>query len=276
MSAPTVLITGAASGIGRATAERMLDDGARVIGLDIDEHRLKEAAHELVGLHPVVCDLGDLDAVDALGAEPWLADVGVLCNIAGALDPGDLAGYDMARFDRTVTVMQLAPAHLAHLVLPHMYARNHGVIVNMGSVYSLIGGNGKGGYVTAKGGLRSLTRQIALEGARRGVRAFTVCPGHVVSPLLDEQAAREGEMLDIPADVRYGQLEAEMPTGKFVTPHDVAAVVSWLTWGAPMAMTGADISIDGGWTAGTVSGLRQRDNGAPRPYRSTRAVRSLR
>lgn len=258
MSAPTALVTGAASGIGRATAARMLTRGARVIGLDIDERRLKEAADELPGLVPVVCDLADLAAVDTLGdyIVPEIDEVDVLCNVAGALHPGGLDTYDMAQFDRTIRVMLLAPAHLARLVLPGMHRRGHGVIVNMGSVYSLIGGDAKGAYIAAKWGLRGLTKQIALEGARRGVRAFTVCPGHVLSPLLAEQAAREGELRGVTAGVRCKQLKEQMPAGEFVTAEKVAEVVDWLAWEAPTAMTGADIPVDGAWTAGTLSGLR--------------------
>ena len=251
----SALVTGAGSGIGRATAAALLGQGMIVYGLDRDEDALHVASITAPRLRPIVCDLADLAAVDTLPQRhPEVADVDVLANIAGALSPSDLATGQPTDWDHTLAAMLAAPMHLAALVLPGMYARRRGVVINMGSVYAELGGDAKGGYVAAKHGLAGVTRQIILEGAPWGVRAFLVNAAHVESPLLDGQAEREGALLGVAPEVRRKQLAAQIPSGRFVTATEVAELITWLVTAAPPSLTGA-ISLDGGWLAGTASGL---------------------
>ena len=253
----TALVTGAASGIGYATAAAFAAAGARVLGLDYHEAALARAVGEIPGLQPIVCDLSNLeDEVDRLvDRHRVLAEVDVVANIAGRLDPAPLAAGLLREGDWTIRTMLQAPTHITQLLLPYMYARGDGVFINMSSVYGVLGGDGKGTYSIAKHGLLGLTRQTALEGARRGVRAFLVCPGHVETHLLADQAVTEGAFTGETPDQRLDTLRGQHPMGRFVGPDEVATVCLWLAADAPHAMTGCVIPVDCGWTAGTVSGL---------------------
>jgi 3-hydroxybutyrate dehydrogenase len=245
-----VMVTGAASGIGRAIVDRMLTDtAADVIAVDRDHERLMElkAHRQAWRLTTIHCDLANRAAVADLPT-----DVDVLVNNAGRLDPGALAGYDLDAAEWTLRVMLHAPMQLTAQVLPYMIAAGDAVVINMGSVYSIIGGDDKGAYDVAKHALVGLTRKIALENGPF-VRSVLVCPAHVESPLLDRQCVDEAAMLGVSAAAREAALRGQIPTGRFVTPEEVAANVVFLCSPHARSITGSVYPIDGGWTAGTRS-----------------------
>jgi len=258
----TAVVTGAASGSGRAIAALLADHGMDVVGIDMDEDGLKAVADALPRFVPVVCDLADLDAVTELSTTAWLdtAEVDVLINCAGKLDPGYAGGYGPARYRRTVDSMLTAPMILTDLVLPGMYARwqadqRPGAIVNIGSFYSLISGAIKGGYTAAKWGLLGATKTVGLEAARRtgtGVRTVLIAPPHVDSPLFDpKQIQAEADLLGKPTSERAAQLVGQIPTGVLGTPERVAgAIWWWLTDPAACDITATALDMSGGITAG--------------------------
>jgi 3-hydroxybutyrate dehydrogenase len=255
----TAIVTGAASGSGRAIAEIMTGHGVHVLGIDMDERGIKTAADELHGLTPIVCDLADLDAVTDLRRIDGLLDADALVNCAGKLDPGYAGGYGADRYQRTIDSMLTAPLILTDLVLPGMYARwerdeRPAGIVNIGSFYSLISGAIKGAYTAAKWGLLGFTKTVGIEAARRtgtGVRIVCVCPPHVASPLLLKQNHNEAVLLHKSDEVRSAQLVGQIPTGELATPDDVAGMVwRWLTDPLDRHVTGCALDMGGAITAG--------------------------
>jgi NAD(P)-dependent dehydrogenase (short-subunit alcohol dehydrogenase family) len=257
---PTAIVTGAASGSGRAITEKFAEHDWAVFGLDMDEDGLKMLADEQPLVTPVTCDLADLDAVTDLARIDGFTDADVLVNCAGKLDPGYAGSYGADRYRRTVDSMLTAPMILTDLVLPGMYdrwesGRQPGAIVNIGSFYSLIGGAIKGGYTAAKWGLLGTTKTVGLEAARRtgtGVRTVLIAPPHVDSPLFDpKQIQAEADLLRKPTSERAAQLVGQIPTGVLGTPERVAgAIWWWLTDPAALDITATALDMSGGITAG--------------------------
>ena len=172
----TALVTGAGSGIGRACAARLAAGGAHVRVVDVDEPAAKEVA-AAIGGRAVTADLADPEAVDALEAE-----VDILVNNAGLQFVSPLPDFPPERFAHLQKVMVEAPFRLVRRVLPHMYERGWGRIVNISSVHGLIASPYKAAYVTAKHALEGLSKVVALEGAGRGVTSNCVDPAFVRPP----------------------------------------------------------------------------------------------
>jgi 3-hydroxybutyrate dehydrogenase len=179
----TALVTGGASGIGRACAHRLADAGAHVLVLDRDRDPAGEVA-DAVGGRAVVADLSDPSVVDRLGL-----DADILVNNAGLQHVAPVEEFDPERFSLILRVMLEAPFRLARVLLPGMYERGWGRVVNISSVHGHRASAYKSAYVSAKHGLEGLSKTIALEAAGRGVTSNTVCPGYVRTPLVEGQIA---------------------------------------------------------------------------------------
>ena len=241
----TALVTGAASGIGAAVARRMAADGATVLAVDRDETGVKALARDVAGIEPVVCDLSDLDAVDALPGE-----VDVLVNNAGLQHVSPVHEFDPERFHLILTIMLEAPFRLSRRVLPHMYDRGWGRIINISSVHGLRASAFKSAYVTAKHGLEGLSKVIALEGAPHGVTSNCVSPAYVRTPLVEKQIADQA--------IRHGIGEDEViekimltpvAVKRLVEPDEVAELAAVFYGPASASISGTSLSVDGGWTA---------------------------
>jgi 3-hydroxybutyrate dehydrogenase len=241
----TALVTGAASGIGAAVARRMAADGATVLAVDRDETGVKALARDVAGIEPVVCDLSDLDAVDALSGE-----VDVLVNNAGLQHVSPVHEFDPERFSLILKIMLEAPFRLSRRVLPHMYDRGWGRIINISSVHGLRASAFKSAYVTAKHGLEGLSKVIALEGAPHGVTSNCVSPAYVRTPLVEKQIADQA--------IRHGIGEDEViekimltpvAVKRLVEPDEVAELAAVFYGPASASISGTSLSVDGGWTA---------------------------
>jgi 3-hydroxybutyrate dehydrogenase len=241
----TALVTGAASGIGAAIARRMVADGAHVLAVDRDETGLKALAEDLPGIERVVCDLSDLDAVDALPAA-----VDVLVNNAGLQYVAPVHELDPQRFSQLLRIMLEAPFRLVRRVLPHMYARGWGRIVNVSSVHGLRASPFKAAYVSAKHGLEGLSKVIALEGAAHGVTSNCINPAYVRTPLVEQQIADQAAAhgIDEAAVVEQIML-GPVAVKRLVEPDEVADLAALLYGPGSASMSGSSLSIDGGWTA---------------------------
>ncbi|WP_214402474.1 3-hydroxybutyrate dehydrogenase [Pseudonocardia lacus] len=241
----TALVTGAASGIGAAIARRLVADGAKVHAVDRDEAGLRELAAALPGVDPVVCDLSDLAAVDRLPAE-----VDVLVNNAGIQHVAAVPDFDPERFSLILRVMLEAPFRLARRVLPHMYARGWGRVVNVSSAHGLRASPFKAAYVSAKHGLEGLSKVIALEGAEHGVTSNCLNPGYVRTPLVESQVADQARTRGIEPDQVVEQVMlAAAAVKRLVEPDEVAELAALLYGPASASITGASLPVDGGWTA---------------------------
>jgi 3-hydroxybutyrate dehydrogenase len=241
----TALVTGAASGIGAAVARRMAADGATVLAVDRDETGVKALARDVAGIEPVVCDLSDLAAVDALPGE-----VDVLVNNAGLQHVSPVHEFDPERFSLILKIMLEAPFRLSRRVLPHMYDRGWGRIINISSVHGLRASAFKSAYVTAKHGLEGLSKVIALEGAPHGVTSNCVSPAYVRTPLVEKQIADQA--------IRHGIGEDEViekimltpvAVKRLVEPDEVAELAAVFYGPASASISGTSLSVDGGWTA---------------------------
>jgi 3-hydroxybutyrate dehydrogenase len=240
----TALVTGAGSGIGRACAERLAAAGAAVIVVDIDERTAKETA-AAIGGRAVTADLADLDAIGALPSA-----VDVLVNNAGLQVVAPLTDFPDDKFSLIQRVMTEAPYRLVKLVLPHMYARGWGRIVNISSVHGLLASPYKAAYVTAKHGLEGLSKVTALEGAGHGVTSNCVNPAFVRTPLVDRQIADQAAVNGIDAsEVVEKVLLARAAIKELIEPEEVAELVAYLCSPAAKRITGSSLTIDGGWTA---------------------------
>ena len=247
LSAHTALVTGGASGIGRAVAQRLAADGARVLVLDRDEAGARQVAGEVDGEH-LAADLSDGDAIDAL--DLGSRGIDILVNNAGLQHVAPVEEFDPARFELIHRVMLLAPFRLARAVLPGMYDAGWGRLVHVSSVHGHRASPYKSAYVSAKHGLEGLSKVLALEGAEKGVTSNTVCPGYVRTPLVEGQIADQARTHGISEDdVVDDVLLARSPVKRLVDPDEVAQVVAMLCGPGTDSITGSSHLMDGGWTA---------------------------
>ncbi|AEM85295.1 3-hydroxybutyrate dehydrogenase [Streptomyces violaceusniger] len=249
LSRRTALVTGAAGGIGRACTLRLAAAGARVRAVDLDAEGLTDLVAAACGLpgpveaHPL--DLTDLDA-----AERAAAGIDILVNNAGLQLVRPIEDFPPEVFSRVLTVMLEAPFRLVRGALPHMYAQGWGRIVNISSVHGLRASPYKSAYVAAKHGLEGLSKVAALEGAAHGVTSNCVNPGYVRTPLVERQIADQAEAHGIsPERVVAEVMLADTAVKRLVEPEEVAEAVAYLCGPHTSFVTGASLSMDGGWTA---------------------------
>ena len=238
------LITGGASGIGRACAARLAEAGAAVVVADRDAEAAAAAAKE-VGGTAVTVDLSDLAAVDALDL-----DVDILVNNAGLQHVAPIHEFPVDRFSYILRLMLEAPFRLVRGALPHMYARGWGRIVNVSSVHGLRASPYKSAYVTAKHGLEGLSKVIALEGAEHGVTSNCVNPAYVRTALVEGQIADQARTHGLSEDQVVEQVMlAPAAIKRLIEPGEVAEAVAFLCSPAAASVTGSSLVMDGGWTA---------------------------
>ncbi|WP_341242066.1 SDR family oxidoreductase [uncultured Nocardioides sp.] len=235
MSNRVVVVTGAASGIGFATAERFRALGDTVFGLDI-------ATSVPEGVTFVKCDVADKDAVDA--AVATCAEAGgidVLANVAGIVQFGRFETVTEEVFDRIQAVDVRGPFFLIQAALPHLRA-SRGCVVNVSSVAGRIPQPYAAAYAVAKGGLTQLTRSLALELSPDGIRVNAVCPGTVDTPLV----AKVAETYPADLDPRVSDRLLAMLPGGASTPDEIASTIVYLASSDARMMTGAVVAHDGG------------------------------
>jgi 3-hydroxybutyrate dehydrogenase len=238
------LITGGASGIGRACAIRLAAAGASIMVVDRDAEAAAAVA-EKIGGTAVAVDLSDLDAVDALDL-----DVDILVNNAGLQHVAPLHEFPVDRFSYILRLMLEAPFRLVRGALPHMYERGWGRVVNISSVHGLRASAYKSAYVTAKHGLEGLSKVIALEGAEHGVTSNCVNPAYVRTPLVEGQIADQAKAHGLSEDQVVAQVMlAPAAIKRLIEPDEVAEAVAFLCSPAATSVTGTSLVMDGGWSA---------------------------
>lgn len=245
----TVAITGAAGGIGQCLCRFFGAQGATIAALDRNEsvHALADTlGKDNIKVLPAVADIEQADQVKA--AFDAFGDVHLLINNAGVSRHPTLAATDPAGWAQDIAA-NLNGAHAcAHAVLPQMVERRSGCIVSVGSVNGL-SALGDPAYSAAKSGIIALTKAIAMEYGRYGIRANCVLPGTVRTPIWDERKAKDPDVLK--------QLERWYPLGRIVEPEEVASVIAFLASDAASAVTGAAVPVDCGLTAGNIVMTRE-------------------
>jgi 3-hydroxybutyrate dehydrogenase len=238
------LITGGASGIGRACALRLAEAGASVVVVDRDGEAAEAVAREVDGT-AVAVDLSDLDAVDRLDLA-----VDVLVNNAGIQHVAPIHEFPTDRFSLILRLMLETPFRLVRGALPHMYAHGWGRVVNISSVHGIRASAYKSAYVTAKHGLEGLSKVIALEGAEHGVTSNCVNPAYVRTPLVEGQIADQARTHGISEDdVLEKVMLAPAAIRRLIEPGEVAEAVAYLCSPAATSVTGTSLVMDGGWSA---------------------------
>ncbi|WP_037143163.1 3-hydroxybutyrate dehydrogenase [Rhodococcoides fascians] len=240
----TALVTGGASGIGAACARELASRGATVTLADVDEVAAKELASELHG------ETWAVDLLDVASLEELHLDTDILVNNAGIQTVASIVDFDPAAFRRIQTLMVEAPFLLIRAVLPGMYSRGFGRIVNVSSVHGLRASEYKVAYVTAKHALEGLSKVTALEGGPHGVTSNCVNPGYVRTPLVEKQIADQAAAHGIDEDqVLEKVMLTESAVKRLVEPAEVGSLVGWLASSDAGMVTGASYTMDGGWSA---------------------------
>jgi 3-hydroxybutyrate dehydrogenase len=240
----TAVVTGAASGIGRACATALAEAGANVRVLDVDAGRAEQVAAEIGGEAHVV------DLTEPLNAVHLAEGADILVNNAGFQVVRPLEEFPPDTFHQMLALMVEAPFQLIRAALPHMYAQSWGRIVNVSSVHGLRASAYKAGYVTAKHALEGLSKVAAVEGGPHGVTSNCVNPGYVRTPLVEKQIADQAAAHGIPEQEVVEQvLLARSATKQLIEPGQVAELVLYLCSPAAAFINGASLSMDGAWTA---------------------------
>ncbi len=229
-----VLVTGAASGIGLAQAQAFLAEGAQVIGVDIQQ------MPNLAGLSKVICDVSDENSVKLLAKD--IGKIDILCNTAGILDAyATLEETDFALWQRILQTNLTSMFLMISAFLPKMKTEKSGVIINMASVAGLVAGGGGIGYTASKHAIVGLTKQLAFDEAKHGIQIVAIAPGAIETPMnVADFTENDGEMAQWVA--------SETPAKRWAKPEEVAQLTLFLASPQASYMSGAVVTIDGGWT----------------------------
>jgi 3-hydroxybutyrate dehydrogenase len=254
----TAIVTGSTSGIGLAYATAFAAEGANVVingfGDDgaIEANRQALAAASGAGALYDPADMTKPDQIAALVARTVreFGSVDIVVNNAGIQHVSPIEDFPDAKMEAVLGIILTSAWYMMKAAVPHMKTAGWGRIISTGSAHSLVASPNKSAYVMAKHGLAGLTKTIALETATHGITVNTISPGYVWTPLVENQIpdtmtsrnmTREQVMNDV--------LLAAQPTKEFVTPEQVAALALFLCRDEARSITGANLSMDGGWTA---------------------------
>jgi 3-hydroxybutyrate dehydrogenase len=250
MSTRVAIVTGAASGIGRAVAETLAGQGSQVVVADLNAEQ-GQAAAGAIGGHFVAANLAQRADCRRLVDETLerYGRVDILVNNAGFQHIDPIEDFPEDTWETMLAVMVTAPFLLTKYIWPAMKAQGWGRIVNISSALGLVAAPFKAGYVTAKHGLIGLTRTTALEGGKYGITANALCPAYVRTPLLEGQIADQARTRGIaPEDVVEKVMLEPTAIKRLIEPTEVAALVAYLCSDAASSVTGAAWTIDLGWT----------------------------
>ncbi|MBO9576379.1 MAG: 3-hydroxybutyrate dehydrogenase [Sphingobium sp.] len=255
----TALITGSTSGIGLAYAKALAAQGTNIVingfgdpdAIEKERQGLEAAsgAKALYSGH----DLTKVDQIEAMMKEAADAfgGVDILINNAGMQHVAPVEEFPLDKWDLIIALNLNAAFHTTRLAVPHMKDRKWGRIIQTASAHSLVASPFKSAYVTAKHGLAGFTKTVALELATFGVTANCISPGYVWTPLVENQIPDTMKARGLTREqVINDVLLAGQPTKQFVTAEQVAEIALFLCSDAASQITGANISVDGGWTAG--------------------------
>ena len=252
------LVTGSTSGIGLGIARALAQQGAHIVlngfGAADEIKALQIALEKDFGIAAIhhAADMSrpaEIAAMMQVAVEKFGA-IDILVNNAGIQHVANIEDFPIDKWDAIIAINLSSAFHTTRLALPAMKEKNWGRIINIASAHGLVGSAQKSAYVAAKHGIVGFTKVTALETAQTGVTCNAICPGWVLTPLVQKQvdtrAANEGISND---DAKKGLLSEKQPSGEFVTPEQLGALAVFLCSEAAVQVRGAAWSMDGGWTA---------------------------
>ena len=254
----TALVTGSTSGIGLGIAEMLAREGANVVlnGFgrpdEIEALRAKLAAEHKVVVSYDAADMAKPDTIEAMvkKAVAEFGAVDVLVNNAGIQHVAPIEEFPPEKWQAIIAINLVASFHTIRHALPAMKQKKWGRIINIASAHALVASPFKSAYVAAKHGLAGLTKTVAMETAQLGITVNAICPGYVLTPLVKNQIPDTAKARGMTEEqVVKDVLLAAQPTKQFVTVEQVASLARYLASEDAASITGALLSVDGGWTA---------------------------
>jgi 3-hydroxybutyrate dehydrogenase len=250
----TALVTGSTSGIGLGIAKALAEQGANIMMNGFGE---KDAAMAQVKAFGVEVDYHGADMskpaeIEAMMqvAEKRFGTVDILVNNAGIQHVANIEDFPVDRWNAIIAINLSSAFHTTRLAMPGMKQRNWGRIINLASVHGLVGSAQKSAYVAAKHGIVGLTKVTALETAQTGVTCNAICPGWVLTPLVQKQVDARAEKDQVNNEEAKKRLLSEkQPSGEFVTPEQLAALAVFFCSPAATQIRGVAWNMDGGWAA---------------------------
>jgi 3-hydroxybutyrate dehydrogenase len=247
LSGRVAVVTGAGQGVGAGIAKVLAEAGADVCVNDFHADRAERVAAEIGG-RATPFDVTDLDGVKAAVAA--IGPVDILVNNAGIQFVSAIEEFPPEKWDQIIAINLSAAFHAIRAAVPGMKAKKWGRIINTASAHSLVASPFKSAYIAAKHGIAGLTKTVALELATFGATCNCISPGYVWTPLVEQQIPDQMKARNMTKEqVMNDVLLVAQPTKQFVTVEQVAALAVFLCSDAASQITGANLSIDGGWTA---------------------------
>jgi 3-hydroxybutyrate dehydrogenase len=238
------LVTGAASGIGRACAERLSQAGAAVTVLDLDGDAAREVA-DGIGGEALQVDLSNLKALDGLEVTS-----DIIVNNAGLQHVAAVEEFPPERFSMILRIMLEAPFRIVQKALPGMYERGWGRIINISSIHGMVASPYKSAYVSAKHGLEGFSKTLAMEGGAKGVTSNCICPAYVRTPLVENQISAQAKTHGISEEEVVEKIMLTEPAIKrLIEPEEVAEFAVFLCTPEASFINGSSLVMDGGATA---------------------------
>ena len=250
----TAVVTGSTSGIGLGIAKALAEQGANIMMNGFGE---KDAAIAEVKAYGVEVEYHGADMSKPAEiedmmrtAEKRFGAVDILVHNAGIQHVANVEDFPVDRWDAIIAINLSSAFHTSRMALPGMKQRNWGRIINLASVHGLVGSAQKSAYVAAKHGIVGLTKVTALETAQTGVTCNAICPGWVLTPLVQKQVDARAEKDQVSNDEAKKRLLSEkQPSGEFVTPEQLAALAVFFCSPAATQIRGVAWNMDGGWVA---------------------------
>jgi 3-hydroxybutyrate dehydrogenase len=254
LSGRTAVVTGSTSGIGLGIARALAADGAALVLNSFtdreEDHALARGLGAEFGVEAryLRADMSRPDECRALVAQAGGCDV--LVNNAGVQHVAPIEDFPSSEWDRIIAINLSSAFHTTAVALPVMRARGWGRVINVASAHGLTASPFKGAYVAAKHGLVGLTKAVALEAAGQGITCNAICPGYVLTPLVEAQIPDQmrAHGMDRETVIREVMLDRQ-PSRQFATTEQVGGTALWLCSRSADQVTGTTISVDGGWTA---------------------------
>jgi len=250
----TALVTGSTSGIGLGIAKALAAQGANIVLNGFGDVEGPKAEVAALGVQVIYhgADMSKPAEIEAMieHAKATFGGVDILVNNAGIQHVARVESFPVERWDAVIAINLSSAFHATRLALPHMQANNWGRIINVASVHGLVGSAEKSAYVAAKHGVVGLTKVTALENATSGVTCNAICPGWVLTPLVQKQVDAKAAAQGISnADATRQLLGEKEPSMQFTTPEELGALAVFFCSAAANNVRGVAWNMDGGWAA---------------------------